>query len=183
MFGGRTREWVGGSARDDFWFEDCLVALSLEGGRGARDDSMVYIKSMRRCRKSGHHEMNNYSSRVRPRPHFQSNNTTCAPSPSLSVKQDTYINNMTVTPVTTGQKPKCNYPNCSYKGCDNRAKQDGVCVTHGAKQKMCSFPDCNKAVWMAGFCSTHGPRCAHEGCDNRIKQGGVCVTQGIIHDH
>ena len=39
--GGRTREWAGGSARDDFLFQDsCLVALLFEGG-GARDDSMV----------------------------------------------------------------------------------------------------------------------------------------------
>ena len=54
--GGRTRKWAGGSKPDDFLFKDCLVTLSFEGEGegGARDDLMVYIKSMS-CRRAISH--------------------------------------------------------------------------------------------------------------------------------
>ncbi len=47
---------------------------------------------------------------------------------------------------------------CPRQGCNNLVVQGGVCVTHGAKRKHCSFLGCIKTVKLKGFCSTHpGP--------------------------
>ena len=56
------------------------------------------------------------------------------------------------TTATSGRKPKRIRRKCAHEGCDNRVVQGGVCVTHGAKRKLCSFPDCDKAVKLAGNC-------------------------------
>jgi hypothetical protein len=33
---------------------------------------------------------------------------------------------------------------CSHDGCTNQEQNGGVCMTHGAKVKKCSFEGCNK---------------------------------------
>ena len=69
----------------------------------------------------------------------------------------------------------------SAPGCLNRVVQGGVCVTHGAKRKLCGHPGCAKAVKLAGYCSTHGParkKCGHNGCTRVAVQGGRCLSHG-----
>jgi hypothetical protein len=55
----------------------------------------------------------------------------------------------------------------------------GVCITHGAKVKRCSFEGCaNGAINGGVVCITHGAgvkRCSFKGCTNVAKRGGVCV--------
>jgi hypothetical protein len=46
---------------------------------------------------------------------------------------------------------------CRDEGCTNQAYKGGVCVTHGAKVKRCTFEG---------------------GCTNQAKKGGVCITHG-----
>ena len=69
-------------------------------------------------------------------------------------------------------------------GCSSYARKGGVCVTHGAKVKRCSFEGCTNIVVKGGVCVTHGAkqkakkRCNHEGCTNGAIKGGVCWTHG-----
>jgi len=54
-------------------------------------------------------------------------------------------------------------------------------VAHGAKRPICNHPECDKAVKLAGFCSTHGPArkgCDEAGCSRVAVQGGKCVSHG-----
>ena len=56
-------------------------------------------------------------------------------------------------------------------------KRGGVCYTHGATRKQCSFEGCTNRAVKAGVCITHGAkkkRCSHEGCNNQVYKGGVC---------
>ena len=47
-------------------------------------------------------------------------------------------------------------PICSYDGCDNFARQNGVCQRHGAKRITCSFAGCTKQAQHSGVCIRHG---------------------------
>ena len=70
---------------------------------------------------------------------------------------------------------------CSVPECPNRDVQGGVCISHGAKRKTCNHPGCTKSVKKAGMCSTHGParkRCEFEGCVKVAVQGGRCIAHG-----
>jgi hypothetical protein len=60
----------------------------------------------------------------------------------------------------------------------------GVCITHGAKVKRCSFVGCNKYAQKGGVCITHGAevkRCNFDGCTNHVKKGGVCRSSKNIN--
>ena len=39
---------------------------------------------------------------------------------------------------------------CTVEGCENRVVQGGLCISHGAKRKICGFPGCTKHVKKAG---------------------------------
>jgi hypothetical protein len=74
-----------------------------------------------------------------------------------------------------------NVKRCSFDGCTNQAKKGGVCITHGAKVKQCSFKGCANQVRKGGVYTTHGAkvkRCSHKGCKNGVIRGGVCKTHG-----
>jgi hypothetical protein len=64
----------------------------------------------------------------------------------------------------------------------------GVCVTHGAKRKRCSFEGCPNRVQQGGVCVTHGAKvrarkqCRIKGCTNQFQKGGVCITHGAIKE-
>ena len=78
-------------------------------------------------------------------------------------------------------KPKRIRRKCSAPSCPNRVVQGGVCVTHGAKRKLCLHAGCDKAVKLAGYCSTHGParkKCDEWGCTRVAVQGGKCLSHG-----
>ena len=46
---------------------------------------------------------------------------------------------------------------CTFEGCtNNNVVKGGVCVTHDAKVKRCSFEVCTNQVVKAGVCITHG---------------------------
>ena len=45
---------------------------------------------------------------------------------------------------------------CSVEGCDNFARQNGVCQRHGAKRISCSFEGCTKQAQHSGVCNRHG---------------------------
>ena len=49
---------------------------------------------------------------------------------------------------------------CRQDGCDNNAKQGGVCVKHGArvKRRYCSQEGCSNLVQQGGVCKKHGAR-------------------------
>ena len=56
-------------------------------------------------------------------------------------------------------------------------KEGGVCVTHGAMKKRCSFEGCTKYVVYEGVCITHGTKiksCSSKGCTNGAAKVGVC---------
>ena len=60
-------------------------------------------------------------------------------------------------------------------------KEGGVCVTHGAMKKRCSFEGCTKYVVKEGVCITHGTRiksCSSKGCMNGVAKEGVCCMHG-----
>jgi len=70
---------------------------------------------------------------------------------------------------------------CSRKGCDNFARNGGVCVRHGAQVILCSSEGCTNKALQGGVCMKHGAkvqRCSRKGCDNFAKQGGVCIKHG-----
>lgn len=73
-------------------------------------------------------------------------------------------------------------------GCTNLVVQGGVCLTHGAKVKLCTHVDpdtgdiCTKQAKKGGVCITHGAevkRCTFAGgCNNHAIRDGVCITHG-----
>ncbi len=70
---------------------------------------------------------------------------------------------------------------CKVENCPNSVVQGGLCISHGAKRKLCAHPGCSKNVKKAGMCSAHGParkRCEHSNCNNIAVQGGLCITHG-----
>jgi hypothetical protein len=70
---------------------------------------------------------------------------------------------------------------CTIYGCQNRVVQGGLCITHGARRKICQHPGCMKHVKKAGYCSTHGParkRCDVLGCHKVAVQKNRCVAHG-----
>ena len=70
---------------------------------------------------------------------------------------------------------------CTVGDCANRVVQGGLCISHGAKRKICQHPGCNKNVKKCGMCSTHGParkRCENRGCGKVAVQGGKCIAHG-----
>jgi len=70
---------------------------------------------------------------------------------------------------------------CTVAGCENRVVQGGLCISHGAKRKICGHPGCTKHVKKAGMCSAHGParkRCDIDGCNKVAVQGGRCIAHG-----
>ena len=73
---------------------------------------------------------------------------------------------------------------CSHPLCQNHVVQGGVCVTHGARRRMCAYPGCIKAVKLAGYCSGHVPtrivRCNQTGCTRVAVIGGRCLSHGTI---
>jgi len=78
---------------------------------------------------------------------------------------------------------------CSYDGCTSNAQKGGVCKSHGAvvKRKTCSHEGCtNKARGKEGVCIKHGAKqkmkatCNHEGCSNKAQSRGLCDRHGRI---
>jgi hypothetical protein len=70
---------------------------------------------------------------------------------------------------------------CTMDRCPNRVVQGGLCISHGAKRKLCRHAGCDKNVKKAGLCSTHGParkRCDDDGCNKVAVQGGRCIAHG-----
>lgn len=70
---------------------------------------------------------------------------------------------------------------CKVEHCINTVVQGGLCISHGAKRKLCGRPGCDKKVKKAGMCSAHGParkKCEHENCANIAVQGGLCISHG-----
>jgi len=70
---------------------------------------------------------------------------------------------------------------CTVADCQNRVVQGGLCISHGAKRKICGHPGCKKHVKKAGMCSAHGParkRCEFQDCDKVAVQGGRCIAHG-----
>lgn len=66
---------------------------------------------------------------------------------------------------------------------NNQLDEDegGVCVTHGAMKKRCSFEGCTKYVVKEGVCITHGTKiksCSSKGCTNGVAKVGVCCMHG-----
>jgi hypothetical protein len=45
-----------------------------------------------------------------------------------------------------------------HAGCKNKAQKGGVCVTHGAEVKLCTFKGCNNQAKKGGVCITHGAK-------------------------
>jgi hypothetical protein len=79
--------------------------------------------------------------------------------------------------VTHGAKVK----QCSFKGCTKQARIGGVCITHGATVKGCSVKGCPNGAIKSGVCITHGAKkkqCSFKGCTNQARIGGVCITHG-----
>ena len=44
---------------------------------------------------------------------------------------------------------------CSVDGCDKKARNNGVCKTHGAKQYYCKFADCSRQGHTNKLCYRH----------------------------
>jgi hypothetical protein len=57
-------------------------------------------------------------------------------------------------------------------GCKNQAVQGGVCVTHGAKVKGCSFEGCTSNAQKGGVCCRHRSRSSNAN-DNPTQQPEV----------
>ena len=57
-------------------------------------------------------------------------------------------------PPNNHPKRKQVYRKCSHQCCDNRVVQGGVCIAHGARQKCCAHPGCEKSVRNSGYCTT-----------------------------
>ena len=90
-------------------------------------------------------------------------------------------------PPPPADKPKRRI--CTHAdGCTNLVVQGGVCLTHGAKVRLCSHIDpdsgaiCTKQAKKGGVCITHGAevkRCTYAGgCNNHAIRDGVCITHG-----
>ncbi|KAK1748336.1 hypothetical protein QTG54_000275 [Skeletonema marinoi] len=97
---------------------------------------------------------------------------------------------------------------CTAEGCENQARNGGVCVKHGAKRKLCTAEGCDNQVVNGGVCVKHGAKrslstsnkrkhndnaasdeerqvarkkrklCTAEGCENQARNGVVCVKHG-----
>jgi len=60
-----------------------------------------------------------------------------------------------------------------------------VCVTHGAKRKLCKIDGCTYNAVKGGVCVTHGAKrklCEIDGCTNNVVKGGVCVLVEHVQD-
>ena len=70
---------------------------------------------------------------------------------------------------------------CSFEGCTNLARNDGVCIRHGAKVRRCKHDGCTNQVVRGGVCKRHGAKvkgCKHKGCNNLARNYGVCYRHG-----
>ena len=81
---------------------------------------------------------------------------------------------------------------CSHDGCTNYAKDEGVCIRHGAKLKACNKPTrktcsrdgCTNYAQNGDVCIRHGAKvapkkiCTHDGCTNQAQRGGICFRHG-----
>jgi len=66
---------------------------------------------------------------------------------------------------------------CSVEGCRNFTVQGGLCISHGAKRRMCGKKGCHKHAKQAGMCSGHGltrKTCSAGDCTNVAVSRGRC---------
>lgn len=68
---------------------------------------------------------------------------------------------------------------CSFEGCNKRARTRGLCISHGGG-KRCSVDGCMKSSQSRGLCIKHGggKRCEVEGCSKGAQTKGRCKMHG-----